>query len=296
MTHPFEPQLLAKHLSARAALGPRTLAVLAALAALLVAMAWVFTKQFLPVLTLVSPLLYLFSTIDRNLLMFRGIGSPEMVSVSDDDAMAVPDDELPVYTVLLPVYHEPAIVQNLLRGIGNLNYPADRLEVLLLTEEDDTTTPQALLGTHFEPARVVIVPSHEPKTKPAACNYGMSLPGLRGEMMTIYDAEDIPDPLQLRRAVVGLRRAPAGVGCLQARLCYFNERQNLLTRWFTMEYDQWFAAILPAVAQAHCVVPLGGTSCHLRADVLREVGAGMPTTSPRTPTWACAWPGTATGL
>jgi cellulose synthase/poly-beta-1,6-N-acetylglucosamine synthase-like glycosyltransferase len=128
------------------------------------------------------------------------------------------------------------------------------------------------LGTHFEPARVVIVPSHEPKTKPAACNYGMSLPGLRGEMMTIYDAEDIPDPLQLRRAVVGLRRAPAGVGCLQARLCYFNERQNLLTRWFTMEYDQWFAAILPAVAQAHCVVPLGGTSCHLRADVLREVG------------------------
>jgi hypothetical protein len=264
--------LLAKHLSARAALGPRTLAGLAAVAALLFAMTWVFTKQFLPVLTLVSPLLYLFSTIDRNLLMFRGIGSPEMVSVSDEDALAVPDDELPVYTVLLPVYHEPGIVQNLLRGIGNLDYPADRLEVLLLTEEDDTTTRQALLGTHFEPARVVVVPAHEPKTKPAACNYGMSLPGLRGELMTIYDAEDIPDPLQLRRAVVGLRRAPAGVGCLQARLCYFNERQNLLTRWFTMEYDQWFAAILPAVAQAHCVVPLGGTSCHLRADVLREVG------------------------
>ncbi len=272
MTHPFQPQLLAKRFSALGALGPRTLTALAGLAALVVAMAWVFTAQFLPVLTMVAPLLYLFSTIDRNFLMFKGIGSPEMVSVCDDDALAVPDDELPVYTVLLPVYHEPEIVQNLLRGIGSLNYPADKLEVLLLTEEDDTTTAAALLGVSIAHVRVIVVPEHQPKTKPAACNYGMSLPGLTGEMITIYDAEDVPDPLQLRRAVVALRDAPLEVGCLQARLCYFNERQNLLTRWFTMEYDQWFAAILPAVAQARCVVPLGGTSCHLRTRVLHEVG------------------------
>ena len=163
-----------------------------------------------------------------------------------------PDDELPVYTVLLPVYHEPEIVQNLLGGIGKLNYPPDKLEVLLLTEEDDTTTHRALVGRPIAPVRVIVVPEHKPKTKPAACNYGMSLPGLKGEMVTIYDAEDIPDPLQLRRAVVALRRAPVGVACLQARLCYFNERQNLLTRWFTLEYDQWFAAILPAVAAPGC--------------------------------------------
>ena len=272
MTQPFQPQLLDNRFSARGALGPRTLMALAALAALLVAMAWMFAAQFLPVLTLVAPVLYLFSTIDRNLLMFKGIGSPELVSVSDEDALAVPDDELPAYTVLLPVYREPEIVQNLLRGIGSLNYPADKLEVLLLTEEDDTATQAALLGVSISHVRVVVVPEHQPKTKPAACNYGMSLPGLKGEMVTIYDAEDVPDPLQLRRAVVALGRAPAEVGCLQARLCYFNERQNLLTRWFTMEYDQWFAAILPAVAHARCVVPLGGTSCHLRTRVLHEVG------------------------
>ena len=273
-THPvdFQPQLLAEHFSARGALGPRTLAALAALAALLVAMVWMFAAQFLPVLTMVAPVLYLLSTVDRNILMLKGIGSPGKVLVSDDEALAVPDGDLPVYTVLLPVYHEPEIVQNLLRGIGNLNYPSDKLEVLLLTEEDDTTTREVLLGTPIEPVRVVVVPEHQPKTKPAACNYGMSLPGLKGEMITIYDAEDIPEPLQLRRAVVALRRAPADVGCLQARLCYFNERQNLLTRWFTIEYDQWFAAILPAVAHARSVVPLGGTSCHLTTKVLREVG------------------------
>lgn len=271
-THPFQPQPLAEHFSARGALRPRTLTALGVLGALLVVMVSIYPKQVIPLVTLVGPLLYVLSAIDRNLLMLRGIGSPEIVSVSDEDALAVPDEELPVYTVLLPVYHEPDIVQNLLRGIGNLRYPADKLEVLLITEEDDTATQAALLETPVEPVRVIVVPEHQPKTKPAACNYGMSVPGLKGEMVTIYDAEDIPDPLQLRRAVVALRRAPAGVGCLQARLCYFNERQNLLTRWFTMEYDQWFAAILPAVAQDRNVVPLGGTSCHLRTRVLREVG------------------------
>jgi cellulose synthase/poly-beta-1,6-N-acetylglucosamine synthase-like glycosyltransferase len=272
LTQPFQPQLLDNRFSARGALGPRTLMALAALAALAVTVVVIFPAQFLPVATMAGPLLYLLSTIDRNLLMFKGIGSPELVSVSDDEALAVPDDELPVYTVLLPVYREPEIVRNLLGGIGHLNYPADKLEVLLLTEEDDTATHAALLGVSMAHVRVVVVPEHQPKTKPAACNYGMSLPGLKGEMITIYDAEDVPDPLQLRRAVVALRRSPAEVGCLQARLCYFNERQNLLTRWFTMEYDQWFAAILPAVAHARCVVPLGGTSCHLRTRVLHEVG------------------------
>lgn len=272
MTHPFEPQSLAKQYSALHALGPRSLVALAASAALLVALVVILPAQLLPLVTMVGPVLYLLSTIDRNYLMFKGIGSPELLTVSDGDALAVPDEELPVYTVLLPVYHEPEIVQNLIKGIGKLNYPDDKLEVLLLTEEDDTTTQAALVGVSIAHVRVVVVPEHEPKTKPAACNYGMSLPGLKGEMITIYDAEDIPDPLQLRRAIVGLRRAPVDVGCLQARLCYFNERQNLLTRWFTLEYDQWFAAILPAVAQARCVVPLGGTSCHMTTRVWREVG------------------------
>lgn len=276
MIDPIADQLrslvLAPHFSARNALGPRTLAVVALVGALLVAVVLTFPAQLGPAFTIAFPLLYLLSTIDRNILMFKGIGSTALVSVSEDDALAVPDEELPVYTVLLPVYHEPTIVQNLLIGVGNLDYPPDKLEVLLLTEEDDLATQEALLGVPLDGIRVVIVPDSLPKTKPKACNYGMSVPGLKGEMVTIYDAEDIPDPLQLRRAVVAFRRSPEQVGCLQARLSYFNERQNLLTRWFSMEYDQWFGAILPAVEQARCVVPLGGTSFHLPTRVWREIG------------------------
>ncbi len=97
--------------------------VVAALAAVLVALVLMLPAQVLPALTIAFPLLYLISSIDRNILMFKGIGSEALVSVSEEDALALSDDDLPVYTVLLPVYREPAIVQNLLVGVGNLNYP-----------------------------------------------------------------------------------------------------------------------------------------------------------------------------
>ena len=263
---------LLPHFSARHALGPRIILALVLIVGTLVGLVIAFPHQVPPAVTLMGALVYLFSTIDRNMLMLRGIGSSSMVSVSDDEALAVPDDELPVYTVLLPVYQEPEIVLNLLEGVGRIDYPRDKLEILVLVEEDDLDTQFALHGMPISGVRVVIVPHSLPKTKPKACNYGMSLPGLRGEMITIYDAEDIPDPLQLRRAVVAFRRAPDDVGCLQARLGYFNESQNLLTRWFSMEYDQWFGAVLPAVEQARCVVPLGGTSNHMPRQVWQHIG------------------------
>lgn len=267
-----QARLLPDHLSARTALSRRTkIAVTILLGAAVVAIVSV-PGHVLPVLGTVITFVYIASTIDRYVLMISGLNHPALVRVSDDQARAIPDAELPIYTVLLPVYDEPSIIDNLLNGVCRIDYPRERLELLLLVEEDDEATQQALRSAELRDIRLVIVPHSLPKTKPKACNYGMSLPGLRGEYLTIYDAEDIPEPLQLRRAVVAFRAAPADVGCLQAQLAYFNENQNLLTRWFAMEYAQWFGVILPAIERARCVVPLGGTSNHIPARLWREVG------------------------
>ena len=264
--------LLPPRFSARNALGPHSLATMALLTGLFCTMSVLYPSRFPPLVAMVSAWLYLFSAVDRNLLLLRGVRSAAMVSVSESEARAVPDHELPRYTVLLPVYHEPSIVRNLISGVGSLDYPADKLQVMLLVEEDDAPTQAALTSLSLNGIRVVLVPHSLPKTKPKACNYAMSLVDADSDLITLYDAEDVPEPLQLRRAAVAFRRSPADIGCLQARLGYFNERQNLLTRWFSMEYDQWFGAVLPAVQQAGCVVPLGGTSSHMPVRVWREVG------------------------
>lgn len=286
--------LLPAHMSARGLLGPRALAVVTAALAALAALIWAWPSVLAPVITGVVAFTHLVSTVDRNYLLFRGLRMSSLVTVSADEARAIPDDGFPVYTVLLPVYDDPTIVTNLINGVGRLDYPPDKLEILLLIEEDDIATQEALSGADLQSARIVIVPHSLPKTKPKACNYGMSLPDLRGEYLTIYDAEDIPDPLQLRRAVAAFRRLPAEIGCLQARLGYFKERQNLLTRFFSLEYGQWFGIVLPAVENSGCVVPLGGTSNHMSVRVWRRIGGGTSSTSPRTPTSVCGWRGTAT--
>jgi glycosyltransferase XagB len=272
MSREYPTAQLPPHLSARTVLDRRSM-IRIAVAAALIAVAFVIVPDgAAAVITTVIAVCYLITSLDRNWLLIKGFTSPSLVSISDEDARAVPDDDLPFYTVLLPVFNEPTIMENLLTGVGRLDYPADKLEVLLLIEEDDMATQLAVAEMVLQSVRVVLVPPSEPRTKPKACNYGMSVADPRSEMMTIYDAEDIPEPLQLRRAVVALRRAAADVGCVQSRLGYFNEKQNLLTRWFALEYDQWFGVVLPAIQDARCVVPLGGTSNHMPTRVWREVG------------------------
>jgi cellulose synthase/poly-beta-1,6-N-acetylglucosamine synthase-like glycosyltransferase len=120
----------------------------------------------------------------------------------------------------------------------------------------------------------VLIPSAEPRTKPKALNFGLSL--AEGEFVTVYDAEDEPEPLQLRRAVVAFSRLGPQVACLQAQLSYRNPDQNIITRWFTVEYAMWFALFLPGLASLKAPIPLGGTSNHFRRSHLRLIGAWDP--------------------
>ena len=216
--------------------------------------------------------LYAAATTYRLLLIRRAVANDPTVQISDVDARAVPDADLPVYTVLVPAYQEPQIVARLVSGLAALEYPADKIDLMLLLEQDDTPTiTAARLACAGTVVRVVLVPPSEPRTKPKACNFGLT--EARGEFVTIYDAEDRPEPLQLRRAVVAFRRGEADLACLQARLSYHNPDQNVLTRWFTLEYDVWFRWLLPGLMATRAPIPLGGTSNHIRRDVLVGMGA-----------------------
>ena len=208
----------------------------------------------------------------RLLLVRRGMRGENTVHVTDEEALAVADVDLPVYTVLVPAYREPEVIGKVIAAIGALDYPADRLDVRLVLEADDEVTIAAARATIAgKPVRIVLVPSAEPRTKPKACNFGLQ--GAPGEFVTVFDAEDRPEPLQLRRAVVALRRLGDGYACVQARLGYFNSRQNLITRWFSIEYANWFGLLLPGLVSVGAPVPLGGTSNHFHAALLRDLGA-----------------------
>jgi cellulose synthase/poly-beta-1,6-N-acetylglucosamine synthase-like glycosyltransferase len=235
-----------------------------------------FSRFSLMVILAIMTVVYFASMILRIRLYHLALNGKGIIRIGDDDARAVPDCDLPSYSVLVPAFHEPEVCERLIGNLRRLEYPADRLEILLLLEEDDDETIDAateIIGGDDD-VRIVLVPNSQPRTKPKALNYGLTVS--RGSIITIFDAEDRPDPLQLRKAAMALAAAPAEVACLQAKLAFFNPTQNLITKWFAIEYDMWFSQLLPGLAQLDAPIPLGGTSNHFRRQVLLELNAWDP--------------------
>jgi glycosyltransferase XagB len=88
----------------------------------------------------------------------------------------------------------------------------------------------------------------------------------------VFDAEDMPEPDQLRRAVAGFKSSDERLACLQASLTIDNTADNWLVRMFTANYAGQFDVLLPGLARLQLPFPLGGSSNHFRTSVLHKVG------------------------
>jgi glycosyltransferase XagB len=189
---------------------------------------------------------------------------------AEDRALRIEDADLPVYTIIAALYREKRIVARFIEALSRLDYPASKLDIKLVLEADDRETPEALRSIDV-PGNVdiLIAPPGEPRTKPRALN--VALPLAQGRFTVIYDAEDVPDPGQLRLAVTRFAEAPPRVACLQARLTIDNTDDTWLTRLFTIEYAALFDVFNPGLAEIGSPIALGGTSNHFRTSVLRKV-------------------------
>ena len=188
-------------------------------------------------------------------------------------ALAV-STELPVYSVLVPLYDEAEILPDLIAALAELDYPAAKLDVVLILEDADPKTRRAAAAIRLPSfMRVVCVPDMRPRTKPKALNYALNY--ARGDFVVVYDAEDAPEPKQLYRALKVFSENPH-VDCLQARLNIYNSRASWLTRQFALEYTVLFDGLLPALERLNVPIPLGGTSNHFRRETLEQVGGWDP--------------------
>ena len=233
------------------------------------------SRSFLLVTFMIIQLIFFLSISFKLMLSLAGAYDEMFVPISDQEVNELSDKNLMTYTVLVPVYKEPEVIHLLIDSLKKMDYPQNRLDIILLLEENDKETFAAAKAAK-PPGnwRFIIVPDALPKTKPKACNYGVFFS--RGEFLTIYDAEDIPDPDQLKKAVIGFKKYGPSYICLQAALNYFNANENIITKLFTLEYSYWFDYLLPGLNKFRLPIPLGGTSNHFRTKYLKELGAWDP--------------------
>lgn len=190
---------------------------------------------------------------------------------TEPSSLSIAGRDLPTYTVLVAAYREAAALPDLVEALRALDYPAEKLSIILVLEPDDWQTHDAVaalrLGPQFE---LIVAPAAGPRTKPKALN--AALPFARGELTVVFDAEDTPEPDQLRRAAATFMADDSGrLACLQARLTIDNTDDSWLAGLFTAEYAGLFDVMLPGLGARGLPIPLGGSSNHFRTRILREV-------------------------
>ena len=226
---------------------------------------WHATLVFLiSILTIV----YFADLLFNLFLIYRSFFSIPEIKISPQEIENSRNREWPMYTILCPLYKEYEMLRQFINAINDLDYPKDKLQVLFLLEEDDDETVSRAKNITLPPNyEILIVPNSLPKTKPKALNYGLQR--AKGEYAVIYDAEDIPEKSQLKKAILAFEKSDKNVICMQAKLNFYNPRHNFLTRMFTAEYSLWFDLVLTGLQSINAPIPLGGTSNHFKTENLK---------------------------
>lgn len=220
--------------------------------------------------------LYFIDLLFNLFLIWRSFAKTPEIQISDNEILEYDKKhKWPTYTILCPLYKEWQVIPQFIEGIQNLDYPKEKLQVLMLLEEDDLQTLEKVkelkLPEYFQ---IHVVPHSMPKTKPKACNYGLMR--ANGEYSVIFDAEDRPDSKQLKKTVVAFTKVKPNVVCIQAKLNFYNPHQNILTKAFTAEYSLWFDLVLTGLQSIWAPIPLGGTSNHFRTKDLIDLKGWDP--------------------
>jgi hypothetical protein len=127
-----------------------------------------------PITTLIvifglASVFYLLTALYKLIAGFSALNHKYLVDITEDDLDAMDEHNLPVYTILIPLFREAAVIPYLVDGINSLDYPKHKLDVKLLCEQEDDETIDAIrelnLPPHFD---TVVVPPSQPQTKPKA--------------------------------------------------------------------------------------------------------------------------------
>ncbi len=220
------------------------------------------------ILIAILTVLYFVDLLFNFFLIFRSFSKSPEVQITA--AQIAAQKEWPTYTIFCPLYKEWEVLPQFVTAMSRLDYPREKMQVILLLEEDYAETVKRAkayrLPSYFQ---VVVIPHSFPKTKPKALNYGLNY--ATGEYAVVYDAEDVPDPQQLKKAFLAFKNTDDRTICIQAKLNFYNPHQNILTRVFTAEYSLWFDLVLTGLQSIHAPIPLGGTSNHFRTQDLHEL-------------------------
>src|SRR6266702_3907224 len=192
--------------------------------------------QILEILYLLLILLMIFQAIFNIRLRLFIWETPEHAWLNH--APTIYQDPCLSFTIMLPARHEEDVYRETLQKVYDLNYPKELMQILAICREDDPATigeAQAKINELGDPNVQLIIFNDTPINKPHGLNLALRV--ARGDIVTIFDAEDEPHP-------------------------------DILN---VLEYFFWFKSSLHFFSRVG-MTPLGGNTVFVRRELMEQLG------------------------
>jgi cellulose synthase/poly-beta-1,6-N-acetylglucosamine synthase-like glycosyltransferase len=175
---------------------------------------------------------------------------------------------LPFYSIVVPVKNERAVVGRILDALDGLRYPASRFEVVVVDDGSVDGTVEICTRFAASHGNVKFLQRDVSEGKASALNYGLA--HSRGDVIAVFDADNVPAGDALRRAAVYFRDPK--VAAVQGRIHSINSHENMLTQFLAYEDAVWCEAFLRGKDVLGLFVHLRGCCQFVRRGLLEELG------------------------
>lgn len=185
------------------------------------------------------------------------------------------DPDLPHLTVIVPMHDEETIAERMLRHLLRCEYPANRLEIVVIDDHSTDGTGEILDKLARERPTLQVIhqtEDDEPRGKPQALN--RALQEAQGEVVLVFDADYFPARGALRDLALCFKDPE--VGAAMGRVVPSNTRRNLLTRLLDLERSGGYQIDQQARHDLMMIPQYGGTVGGFRLDVVRSMGGFDP--------------------
>ena len=174
---------------------------------------------------------------------------------------------LPTFSIIAPVKNEEKVVGRLLTSLSNLNYPAEKSEIVIVEDGSSDKTLEICMNYAKERPNVKVLHRSFSNGKPSALNFGIN--HSKGEIIAIFDADNIPDSNVLD-AVREYFEDP-NVAAVQGKTLSINPKENMLTQFISYESAVYGEVYLRGKDVLNLFVHLTGSCQFVRRSVLEKL-------------------------
>jgi cellulose synthase/poly-beta-1,6-N-acetylglucosamine synthase-like glycosyltransferase len=220
----------------------------------------------------------IYGKVLRTLLLLAIIGLvgrtlvSSVLAFSQSDPPEIEDDtDLPDVSVVVPAYNEEPVLPETIEACKGLDYPSEKLEVVLCYEASSTDrTAEIAEQAAADDSRFKAVKRDEPGGgKAKATNF--ALKHATGDIIASIDADHQFKPNAVRRAVAWFL-SDDDIWCLKGRCYGHNPTDSVLSLHATVERHIAEKADLFAREVVNGFTIFGGGQAFFRKEVFEEIG------------------------